>query len=97
MWEELSKTINDIPSWIVYCGFAGVGAIVILIIVLAALKSEDSPYPLMKKGSLTCSVCGVRIIRVSYFWGNDRMCPKCNNRMKNKVSKEAFKSKFGEQ
>jgi hypothetical protein len=46
-----------------------------------------------------CDVCGLGIKKISYSWKiggkKQKLCPKCNSRMERKVSKEAFKSKFG--
>lgn len=56
---------------------------------------------LYKKLSLpkSCSICKVRFKKGYYPWKiegkNKKLCPKCNNRMENKLSREAFKDKFG--
>ena len=46
-----------------------------------------------------CSVCGLRLKRKYYSWKiedkTQYLCPKCNSRMEGKVSKQAFKNKFG--
>ena len=93
-WDDVSNALNGVPSWAVYCSFAGVGVIVILIIVIAANR-HTTPSFKPRPFARACTVCGGLIIRKLYFWGNDRMCPRCNSRMKNKVSKEAFKNRFG--
>jgi hypothetical protein len=47
----------------------------------------------------TCDVCGLPIKRKYYSWTIDgkkqTLCPKCSSRLENKVSKSAFKSRFG--
>ena len=54
-----------------------------------------------KKLSLpkSCNICNVRFKKGYYPWTiygkNQKLCPKCNNRMENKLSKEAFNDKFG--
>jgi len=46
-----------------------------------------------------CSVCRVPIKRKYYIWKTNgeklRLCPKCNSQMERKVSRDAFKSKYG--
>lgn len=46
-----------------------------------------------------CDVCGLPIKKKHYTWKIDgkkqKLCPKCNSQMERKVSKDAFKSKFG--
>ena len=46
-----------------------------------------------------CDVCGLPIKRTSHMWTiqgeKKRLCPKCNSQMERKVSKAAFKSKYG--
>jgi len=47
----------------------------------------------------SCSICKVRFKKGYYPWTlegkRQKLCPKCNNRMENKLSKEAFKEKYG--
>lgn len=46
-----------------------------------------------------CNVCNLPIKRKYYTWKLDgrknKLCPKCNSQMERKVSREAFKSKYG--
>lgn len=46
-----------------------------------------------------CDVCGMPLKRTCYTWTlegtKQKLCPRCNARMENKVSKEAFREKFG--
>jgi hypothetical protein len=74
-------------EWIIFMVIGVLGAL-FGIGVLAALS-----------GNVRCSVCGVPLKRKTYTWTlngkTQKVCPKCNSRMENKVSKDAFKSKFG--
>lgn len=51
-------------------------------------------------GPSKCDVCGLRIKRTLHTWTINgqklRMCPKCNSRMENKKSREAFRATFGD-
>lgn len=71
------------------CG-SGIGWVVGIVVFLFIIGSLAKPT--------TCSVCGQALKRNSYTWtieGKKQvLCPKCNSRMENKVSKEAFKAKF---
>jgi ribosome-binding protein aMBF1 (putative translation factor) len=46
-----------------------------------------------------CSICNVPIKKKYYKWRIDgkksRLCPKCNGQMERKVSRDAFKSRYG--
>lgn len=77
--------LGNEPLGYIVLGFVG---LVLLIGVLIAGYEETR-----------CGVCGLPIHRISYSWmiggKKQRLCPRCSSRMKNKVSKAAFKSKFG--
>jgi ribosome-binding protein aMBF1 (putative translation factor) len=46
-----------------------------------------------------CDVCGRTFKRTVYRWtiggAKKKMCPTCNRQMERRVSRSAFKSKFG--
>lgn len=77
-----------LPDGWVYYLIGLVTVAIIGFVLLIALKER-----------MRCDVCGLPIVRISYLWtiggSKQRLCPRCSSRMKNKVSKEAFKSKFG--
>jgi hypothetical protein len=81
-WDDMTSAFSGGSIVYVVIGLIG---FIILVGILIAIKQAD----------MRCSVCGVPIIRVSYIWGKSRMCPRCDSRMRKKLSKEAFKSKFG--
>ena len=62
--------------------------IIILIVIIALLCKQKK-----------CDVCGLDIKRKFYTWEIDgkkqTLCPKCNSQMERKVSKQAFKNRFG--
>ena len=64
-----------------------IGAI-ILFVIIGALSGPGE-----------CGVCEQDIKKKYYTWKIDgkktKLCPKCNTRMENKVSKEVFNRKIG--
>jgi len=64
-----------------------IGGIILLVIIVLFCKPSR------------CAICGLTIKKKYYTWEingkNRKICPKCNNQMEHKVSKEAFKKKFG--
>ncbi|MFC1677215.1 hypothetical protein ACFL3G_09160 [Planctomycetota bacterium] len=61
--------------------------VVILVVIIAAFT-----------GPGTCDICDLPIKKKHYTYKIDgkkqKLCPKCNNQMERKISKEAFKRKF---
>ncbi|MCK5563770.1 MAG: hypothetical protein KAJ07_00865 [Planctomycetes bacterium] len=62
---------------------------IVILVIIVALFSQGS----------SCYVCDLPIKKKSYRWDLDgkrrTLCPKCNSQMERKISKEAFKNKFG--
>lgn len=63
--------------------------VIVIVLVLGAIFS----------GPGRCDVCGVQIKRRYYRWTiagkKQKLCPKCNSQMERRVSKQAFKRRFG--
>jgi len=61
---------------------------VIAFVILAAFADKGK-----------CDICGLSIKRTSHTWRiggkKQKLCPKCNNQMERRVSKNEFKKKFG--
>jgi hypothetical protein len=66
-----------------------IGGIALVIVVVAAAFVTPAK----------CDICGLPIKRTSYTWTiggkKQKLCPRCSSRMENKISKSAFKSRFG--
>jgi ribosome-binding protein aMBF1 (putative translation factor) len=66
----------------------GIIVVVVILSIIGALAGPGS-----------CDVCGQGIKKKYYTWQIDgkkqKLCPKCNTQMERKISKEAFKKKFG--
>jgi hypothetical protein len=64
-----------------------IGAIVLVLIITLLCRQKR------------CDVYGLDIKKKFYTWNIDgkkqKLYPKCNNQMERKVSREAFKNKFG--
>jgi hypothetical protein len=79
---------SDFPGGLAGFFIGGIVAIV-LFIILANIKS----------GSMKCDVCGLPVRRIPHIWTiggkKQTLCPRCNFQMREKVSKDRFKSKFG--
>lgn len=62
--------------------------IVVVLLILAAFAAPGK-----------CSICGLPLKRKYYNWTirgqKQTLCPKCNGQMERKISREAFKQKFG--
>jgi ribosome-binding protein aMBF1 (putative translation factor) len=67
------------------------GWIIGIVVVLVVLVAFAGPGK--------CDVCGQPIKKTSYTWKiegkKQKLCPKCNVQMERRVSKEAFKKRFG--
>lgn len=54
---------------------------------------------LFSRESRKCDICGLDIKRTYHEWkiGGKKqiLCPNCNSQMERKVSRSAFKNKFG--
>ena len=65
-----------------------IGAVVLVVIIALLCKQKKR-----------CDVCGLDIKRKSYTWKIDgkkqTLCPKCNSQVERRVSRDAFKNKFG--
>lgn len=63
-------------------------ALVVAVFIMALLRKQQR-----------CDICGLDIKRKSYTWKIDgkkqTLCPKCNSQMERKISRDAFKNKFG--
>jgi hypothetical protein len=83
--DDVSSLISDNFFYFVI----GIIIFIVLVVVLAVIAKDQS----------RCSICGLPFSRLFYIWkiggANQRLCPKCNRQMRNKVSKAAFKSKVG--
>jgi len=77
---------DDIPFKYIALG------ILFVFMVILVLIGADQPTK--------CDVCGLPIKRSFHTWTisgkKQNLCPKCNSRLSHKVSKQAFKSRFGE-
>lgn len=66
-------------------------ATVAILFILGLIAAVNTPK--------NCDVCGLPIKQKYHTWTiqgqKQTLCPKCNARMESKVSKAAFKSKFG--
>jgi hypothetical protein len=81
-----STDLSDNPAGLV---IIGVTVVILFVIILIAAAQEPKKY----------DVCGLPIKQKYYTWtiqGQKQiLCPKCSSQMERKVSKAAFKSKFG--
>jgi hypothetical protein len=88
-WDDVTSVFGDSAGLALSLFVAG--GIAVLIICAVVQNKGGGGKPAVTK----CSVCGGYIVRKYFIWGSDMMCPRCNGRMKNKVSKDAFKNRFG--
>ena len=73
--------------------FPQIGVIIVVAIVVLGIL-----YAVLS-GPGSCDVCGAQLKRAQYIWtikGEKRIvCPKCNNRLESKRSKEAVDDLLG--
>jgi len=66
-----------------------IGIIVVVLLLIVGMFA----------GPPKCDICGLAIKKTHYEWKiggkKQKLCPKCNSLMERKVSKDAFRRKFG--
>ncbi len=80
-WRQIRQLMTArIMEWII--------GIIIVVLIIAVFS-----------GSAKCDICNLPIKKKSYTYKiggkKQTLCPKCNSQMEHKISKEAFKKRFG--